>query len=327
MSKGSIRLTLSPRNHKSEEIKQQDTEFDYIARPLKKNIEFRDRVSRDIEFNKQCHAIACAPRSSSDSDERKENVYEMFSKTVGLDHGYGFDTCEWMKYVNVFGIIGSSGSGKDFVAKNFLKSALSDRLNEDNMCLKLAFADTLKREMIAKYGFSYYELYIRKNDVSRQHAQKVGTEYGRNVFGDNVWINSLLAEMRTHYKENDIKDFVIADVRFANELVVLADLFPNYKTIKVNAPDRHRIALERETGGDQQKMDQIDNHISERFVREIHPSWVDMAFDNTIDGGKSLVFREAFARLSVVRVVDTEFDFEFDNEEQQEEEGEICNIL
>jgi len=59
----------------------------------------------------------------------------------------------------------------------------------------------------------------KKNKEVRRLLQRIGTEGGRNVVGEKVWIKLIEEEIRTAktYKKNMNVPIVITDVRFLNE--------------------------------------------------------------------------------------------------------------
>lgn len=55
----------------------------------------------------------------------------------------------------------------------------------------------------------------------REMFQKVGTEAGRNIFGEDLW----LKRWRYHYAQyGSISNYVVPDVRFENEAKYIRDL-------------------------------------------------------------------------------------------------------
>ena len=114
----------------------------------------------------------------------------------------------------LFGIHGKAGSGKDTVAKHltdnygFLRNAFADPLKraaQQMFYLTQAetWEDSLKEVVIPYWGMSPRELF-----------QKLGTEGGRNVFGEDVWLKRWLYHYR-QFKDNT--HYVVPDVRFENE--------------------------------------------------------------------------------------------------------------
>jgi hypothetical protein len=144
--------------------------------------------------------------------------------------------------MNIIGISGYAGSGKDTIA---------DMLCEYDGVIKLALADPIKRFAKEMWGFSKQQLfgpseYRNKPDLRypisenneylspRAVLQKVGTEVARLIDSD-VWIRytinvskTLLTEPGYDYSQMDGLKFVglsknksavvVSDVRFSNEL-------------------------------------------------------------------------------------------------------------
>lgn len=149
--------------------------------------------------------------------------------------------------MNIIGICGHAGSGKDTAA---------DFLVEEG-CVKISLADPLKRICADVFGFSREQLWgpsERRNEPDtrypRDHGcltpryalQRLGTEWGRDCY-DNVWIEYAI-RMATRVLEEDApgggswyyrpemglwgdgkapqsdrpKAVVIPDVRFRNEV-------------------------------------------------------------------------------------------------------------
>lgn len=119
----------------------------------------------------------------------------------------------------IIGLSGYAQSGKDTVAQL--------------LCLnygyaRMAFADPMREALyrlnptIIVNNTDYYELPLKQYvdelgwDVAKKHAdvrallQRMGTEVGRGMFGDNFWVKYSFDQMA----DNKI---VFADVRFPNE--------------------------------------------------------------------------------------------------------------
>lgn len=108
----------------------------------------------------------------------------------------------------VIGVTGKARSGKDTLSEH-----LYTRLGFD--CNRAAFADPVK-DMLRAIGIDDIEGY--KEEVhpllgvtSRKMMQTLGTEWGREVIGEDTWINL------TKEKGKGKKFLVISDVRFENE--------------------------------------------------------------------------------------------------------------
>lgn len=118
----------------------------------------------------------------------------------------------------ILGISGYAQVGKD---------TFSDQLVEQQGFVKLSFATPMRQALVTldpwiTLGGSYVRLSaavrligweILKNESPdvRVLMQRMGTEVGRNMFGQNVWVDLAMAEAAKH------EDVVFADVRFKNE--------------------------------------------------------------------------------------------------------------
>lgn len=123
----------------------------------------------------------------------------------------------------IIGLVGFAGSGKGTVG---------DLLVDKYKFYKLAFADSVKDATAAIFGWPRHLLegdtdesraFREKKDefwsaklgydlTPRLALQKVGTEAGRDVFGDNLWITS------TERRMIELDNVVVTDVRFPNEI-------------------------------------------------------------------------------------------------------------
>lgn len=117
-----------------------------------------------------------------------------------------------MTMPRIIGITGLAGAGKD---------TLADALVSDRRATKYNFALPIKQGLNAMFGWTMeqWEDRVWKEQVQpwlgkspRQLAQTLGTEWGREVVNQKLWL--LLAEQR--FKES-LGTFVIPDVRFENE--------------------------------------------------------------------------------------------------------------
>lgn len=116
--------------------------------------------------------------------------------------------------MNLIGISGKAGSGKDTVAqwliikRGYKSFAFADNLKMMaakglNIPIKYFYDRTLKESIIPHLGVS-----------PRVIIQTLGTEWGRNTINNNIWIDLLHKDIEVY---ND-RDIVITDVRFQNEI-------------------------------------------------------------------------------------------------------------
>jgi len=118
----------------------------------------------------------------------------------------------------VIGLTGAAGSGKDTAA---------DALREHHRFIKLSFAEPVY-EMMSIVTLtpvevlrdrSTKEAVITKMGVSpRKLGQTLGTEWGRNMINQNIWVDHLDARLHDIELRTGLVGLVISDVRFQNEV-------------------------------------------------------------------------------------------------------------
>lgn len=135
----------------------------------------------------------------------------------------------------IIGLSGYARSGKDEAARGlerigFQRRAFADKLREflfllDPVVLSrpgdfgVYQAPANLKHVIEEYGWDGYK------DTSygphiREYLQRLGTECGRGLLGDNVWIDATLNPLE--YR-SDFRDFVVTDCRFPNEAQAIKD--------------------------------------------------------------------------------------------------------
>ena len=131
--------------------------------------------------------------------------------------------------VKLLGIHGPLNGGKDTIT-NYLTSNFYVR--------KYAFADPIKESLKAIFGFSDLEMSdrIQKEKVNdfwgispRYAAQKLGTEFGRNLIHKDIWIKK--AEQVLNQSEVPL---IISDVRYDNEADWIRSLGGKILHIKID---------------------------------------------------------------------------------------------
>lgn len=142
----------------------------------------------------------------------------------------------------IIALSGYGGAGKDSVA---------DVLVEEYGFKRYAWADTLRLAAAAlnpivavdPYGavihynhaieeVGYNEAKFKYPEV-RILLQRLGTEVGRELIGDNVWVDATLARIARECDPFD--DVVITDTRFKNEAAVVKERQYSY-VVRVNRP-------------------------------------------------------------------------------------------
>jgi hypothetical protein len=122
----------------------------------------------------------------------------------------------------VIGLCGKAGAGKTTAARI---------LEEDRGFVRLPFAGPLKA-MARAFGLSAAEMTLFKEiplerlnwKTPRQFMQFLGTEFGRKLIGENVWVYAWSASLGESAVENFGDILVVADdVRFENEAVAIRE--------------------------------------------------------------------------------------------------------
>jgi hypothetical protein len=127
----------------------------------------------------------------------------------------------------LIGLAGAARSGKDTAAQALLdlgwtRRAFADKVREvlyalDPVLIEPQYADgtTTLRYEVDTYGWEdVKEMY----PVVRGYSQRLGTEGGRTVLGENVWVDALFRDF-----ESWDTPTVITDVRFPNEAEAIRD--------------------------------------------------------------------------------------------------------
>lgn len=119
----------------------------------------------------------------------------------------------------LIGLWGFAGCGKDTAAEALVvdgwrRDAFADRLRAMLYALDpivLRYTGTWRvRELVDRHGWDQAK---RDNPEIRELLQRLGTEAGRGVLGENVWVNAVM----NAWKESGKQPTVITDMRFRNE--------------------------------------------------------------------------------------------------------------
>lgn len=122
--------------------------------------------------------------------------------------------------MKLIGITGLKGSGKSTLAKHI----------ESKGFIRIPFAETLKHMLLA---FGLTEEQVAGNEketpcdilcgkTPRHAMQTLGTEWGREFLGDQVWLRSWQHKMESAHRDGF--PVVVDDVRFPNEAELVTKL-------------------------------------------------------------------------------------------------------
>lgn len=161
--------------------------------------------------------------------------------------------------MEVYAFAGNLKTGKNYVAEKLFIPLLPFKNT-----LVMGFADHFKIDAINKGNLKYEKVFGEKDDETRKQLQLMGTENGRDKYGQDIWINIVDTWMKI-YNERGVERFIITDLRFKNEYEYLKS--KNAKIIKIEAPIRQKENLK---GQDLQVL----NHRSETELNDIEFDYI-----------------------------------------------------
>lgn len=141
----------------------------------------------------------------------------------------------------LIGLGGHLRSGKDAVADHlvtehgFVKLGMSDVLHEAMLALdpvvRVWNDGTFERysKVIAEHGY----VEAKKRPEARRLLQKLGTEVGRDMIGENVWANIMARKIDDHRGAGH--PVVVTGIRFPNEVRMIREL--GGRTVWVDRPN------------------------------------------------------------------------------------------
>lgn len=187
--------------------------------------------------------------------------------------------------MHIIGLVGFIGSGKNavgeilvqkhgFFTDSFagpLKDAVSTIFGWERQLLE---GDTEESRIFRETKDEYWSEKLECHMTPRLALQLLGTEAGRNVFGENLWTGSM--ERRIVQRN---KNTVITDVRFPNEIQMIRKLGGLVIWVKRgNNPEWYDVALAY--NGSLLKVNKPDAHYSEW-------AWIGQQIDAIIDNNGS----------------------------------------
>jgi len=177
--------------------------------------QYHETIKRDYAALLECDAIVFMNNWTESRGAKLEsdfaNVLKLERYRVDADNSY-------LEKELVLGLTGWARSGKDSIAQEFV---------QNNEFERIGFADALKKVLYAinpiiqeDTGFDFGRLQYLVDEEGWEEAksitdvrellQRIGTEGGRQVLGEDVWVKTL-------FNSPTSARIVIPDVRFANE--------------------------------------------------------------------------------------------------------------
>jgi len=184
----------------------------------------------------------------------------------------------------LIGIVGFIGSGKGTVGdilerKGYIKDSFAKPLKDAVSCMfgwprELLEGDTEVSRNWREEPDHYWSEKFGRQFTPREALQLMGTEAGRNVFHQDLWVISLLNRAKG-------KDVVVTDVRFKNEIdYIQKNNGYVVRIIRGAEPEWYNTALEINTLHHSQY---TQKHYA--LQDEVHRSewdWIGSKFDYTI---------------------------------------------
>lgn len=144
----------------------------------------------------------------------------------------------------IIGLSGYAQVGKDTIADylvkkyNFTRVAFADPIREALYRLNpnVAISEFNRASLASAVDHMGWEEVKRASPETRILLQRLGTEVGRTMFGDDFWVNQAIQKALQYEK------VVISDVRYPNELKSIIDNFGQVWRINkanVKAINRH----------------------------------------------------------------------------------------
>jgi hypothetical protein len=132
-----------------------------------------------------------------------------------------------MRTFELIGLSGKSGTGKDHIAEHILKPLGYHQFS---------FAWHPKVFMVAQKTVTFDEIFHEKPEWVRGLMQKSFTEGGRDLYGEDIWADTMFTWFEVFAEYWGVTKFMIPDVRFPNEVESIQRA--GGKVIRIDAPIR-----------------------------------------------------------------------------------------
>ena len=144
----------------------------------------------------------------------------------------------------IIGLSGYAQTGKDTIADHLVKNygftrvAFADPIREAlyNLNPNITLADMRGVSLASTVDGMGWEAVKSLSTDARELLQRMGTEVGRSIFGENFWVDQAMKKAQEHDR------VVFTDVRYPNELAAILEASGTaWRVIKddVKAVNRH----------------------------------------------------------------------------------------
>jgi hypothetical protein len=128
--------------------------------------------------------------------------------------------------VDILGLSGKAQVGKDYIFEHYLAVHYH----------RVALADHFKIATIGRGEATREEVFVTKPPHVRAALQRMGTEEGRNLYGEDIWCRTTFAWLEHWAATWKIEAFCIVDCRFRNEVEFIQR--HGGKVVRIVAPTR-----------------------------------------------------------------------------------------
>lgn len=133
--------------------------------------------------------------------------------------------------IKVVGLSGKFGTGKDYIAHKFFYP---------RGYKPISLAWHFKVWLVGQGKATHEEVFVTKPPNVRHLLQQAGTEEGRDVYGEDIWVDTMFEWINLFSEKWEINKFVVPDVRFPNEVEGIQR--HGGIVLRVNAPQRNANA-------------------------------------------------------------------------------------
>lgn len=134
-----------------------------------------------------------------------------------------------MSKLEVISLSGKLKTGKDYLYEKYLYP---------RGYMRWALADHFKIFIVGQGLASYEDVFQTKPLAIRHLLQQAGTEQGRNVYGDKIWIDVTFTWLQHLSNTLKLHKWCITDCRFKNEVDGIQER--GGKVIRIVAPERDK---------------------------------------------------------------------------------------
>lgn len=142
--------------------------------------------------------------------------------------------------MHIIGLSGYAQSGKDTVAsilaeRGYKRYAFADIMKDCLVAMDPYTGPLRLSDNIADYGWEKAKVLIPE---IRRLVQVFGTEVGRNILGEDIWVQALINKIKSEMPDK----VVITDVRFENEFSAVKNYGGEMWRVQrpgVTAPNNH----------------------------------------------------------------------------------------